>query len=237
MELDSHLLSLNIAAEQQHSIISHWESRNNSVYRKSRDSSTSRPGTDYQVDEIDDADLLEGDLEDDVAVQQAWTELTEITREQERYAEMRAAAEKELEACRKCSAMLEDQLPSRINSDEERELLALMLRVHELEADKMMLQTERLVKQHELRRRELMLLRYDRQRQISDEIITRQRRIMEDLVWLSHRADAFEANEHLWILHIILHCSFVLDYHIKTQYHLKSFYSFRARSGSVRVCE
>ena len=54
-----------------------------------------------------------------------------------------------------------------------------MLRVHELEADKMMLQSERLVKQHELRRRELMLLRYDRQRQISDEIITRQRRIME----------------------------------------------------------
>lgn len=71
------------------------------------------------------------------------------------------------------------QLPSRINSDEERELLALMLRVHELEADKMMLQSERLVKQHELRRRELSLLRYDRQRQISDEIITRQRRIME----------------------------------------------------------
>lgn len=74
------------------------------------------------------------------------------------------------------------ELPSQINSDEERELLALMLRVHELEADKMMLQSERLVKQHELRRRELMLLRYDRQRQISDEIITRQRRIMEGMV-------------------------------------------------------
>ncbi|XP_014472394.1 PREDICTED: kinesin-like protein KIF19 isoform X2 [Dinoponera quadriceps] len=181
MELDSHLLGLNIAAEQQHSIISHWESRNNRVYGKSRDSNTRRPDTDYQVDEVDDVDLLEDtDLEDDVAVQQAWTELTEITREQERYAEMRAAAEKELEACRKRSAALEDELPSRINSDEERELLALMLRVHELEADKMMLQSERLVKQHELRRRELLLLRYDRQRQISDEIITRQRRIMED---------------------------------------------------------
>ncbi|XP_011154857.1 kinesin-like protein KIF19 [Harpegnathos saltator] len=181
MELDSHLLGLNIAAEQQHSIISHWESRNNRVYGKSRDSSMRRPDTDYQVDEVDDMDLLEDtDLEDDVAVQQAWTELTEITREQERYAEVRAAAEKELESCRKRSAMLEDELPSRINSDEERELLALMLRVHELEADKMMLQSERLVKQHELRRRELLLLRYDRQRQISDEIITRQRRIMED---------------------------------------------------------
>lgn len=54
IELDSHLLSLNIAAEQQQSIISHWESRNNRVYGKSRDSSTYRSGMDYQVDEIDD---------------------------------------------------------------------------------------------------------------------------------------------------------------------------------------
>ncbi|KAI4489205.1 hypothetical protein M0804_004703 [Polistes exclamans] len=176
MELDSHLLGLNIAAEQQHSIISQWESRNNRVYGSSRDSVHRRPGTDYQF-----SDLLEDtDLEDDSLVQQAWAELTEIAKEQERYVEMRAATEKELESCRKRSVALEDELPSRINSDEERELLALMLRVHELEADKMMLQSERLVKQHELRRRELLLLRYDRQRQISDEIITRQRRIMED---------------------------------------------------------
>ncbi|XP_047359619.1 kinesin-like protein KIF19 isoform X2 [Vespa velutina] len=181
MELDSHLLGLNIAAEQQHSIISQWESRNNRVYGSSRDSVNRRPGTDYQVEEVDDIDLLEDiDFEDDSLVQQAWAELAEISKEQERYVEMRAATEKELEACRKRSAALEDELPSRINSDEERELLALMLRVHELEADKMMLQSERLVKQHELRRRELLLLRYDRQRQISDEIITRQRRIMED---------------------------------------------------------
>lgn len=54
MELDSHLLSLNIAAEQQHSIISHWESKNNRVYGKTRDSETDRPNTDYQVDEMDD---------------------------------------------------------------------------------------------------------------------------------------------------------------------------------------
>lgn len=74
---------------------------------------------------------------------------------------------------------LPQELPDRITSDEERELLSLMLRVHELEAEKMMLHSERLVKQQELRRRETMIIRYDRQRQISDEIITRQRRIME----------------------------------------------------------
>ncbi|XP_043282981.1 kinesin-like protein KIF19 [Venturia canescens] len=180
MELDSHLLGLSIAAEQQHSIISHWESRNNKLYKASRESSiTRRPGTDTQFEEADD-DLLDDPEEEEVAVQQAWTELAEINKEQERYAELRAITERELEGCRQRSASLEDELPARINSDEERELLTLMLRVHELEADKMMLQSERLVKQHELRRRELLLLRYDRQRQISDEIITRQRRIMED---------------------------------------------------------
>jgi len=52
--------------------------------------------------------LEDADMEDDMAVQQAWTELTEITGEQERYAEMRAVTEKELEACRKRSATLED---------------------------------------------------------------------------------------------------------------------------------
>jgi hypothetical protein len=54
-----------------------------------------------------------------------------------------------------------------------------MCRVHELEAEKMALQSERLIKQHELRRRDLVILRYDRQRHICEEIITRQRQLME----------------------------------------------------------
>ncbi|XP_020708233.2 kinesin-like protein KIF19 isoform X2 [Athalia rosae] len=178
MELDSHLLGLKMAAEQQHAIISQWESRNNKLYKNTRSSTARRMGVEnFEVD--DDRDFLE-EIEHDAAMQHAWAELAEINREQERYAEMRAAADRELENCRQRSLLLEDELPSRISSDEERELLALMLRVHELEADKMMLQSERLVKQHELRRRELLILRYDRQRQISEEIITRQRQLMED---------------------------------------------------------
>lgn len=71
------------------------------------------------------------------------------------------------------------KLPSLLSSDDEREILALMCRVHELEADKMALQSERLIRQHELRRRDLTILRYDRQRQLSEEIITRQRKLIE----------------------------------------------------------
>lgn len=75
------------------------------------------------------------------------------------------------------------KLPSLLSSDDEREILALMCRVHELEADKMALQSERLVRQHELRRRDLIILRYDRQRQLCEEIITRQRQIIEGITF------------------------------------------------------
>lgn len=71
------------------------------------------------------------------------------------------------------------ELPSRLDSDTEKELLCLLIRVHELEADKMALQGERLVESHELRRRGEMLVRFHRQQKITDDIITRQRQIME----------------------------------------------------------
>lgn len=85
------------------------------------------------------------------------------------------------------------KLPSLLSSDDEREILALMCRVHELEADKMALQSERLVRQHELKRRDLIILRYDRQRQLCEEIITRQRQIIEGIIWF------------LWIIYTFLH--------------------------------
>ncbi|KDR22574.1 hypothetical protein L798_12702, partial [Zootermopsis nevadensis] len=157
MEYNAQLLSLSTEAEQQHAIISQWESQNNKLY-KNKFLGTGGDGP----------------------LQIAWSELSFIEKEQERYAELRASTERELENCKQRGAALENELPSQISSDDERELLALMCRVHELEAEKMALQSERLIKQHELRRRDLVILRYDRQRHICEEIITRQRKLMEE---------------------------------------------------------
>ncbi|XP_068084408.1 kinesin-like protein KIF19 [Anabrus simplex] len=183
MELDSALLGLAAEAERQHLLISQWESQNNKLYKNQRNASTrwrqeQRPNTDPELDM--DRDSSDTESPGDNILHQAWTELAYIEKEQERYAEMRAEAEKELEDVRKHGIELENELPSRISSDEERELLALMCRVHELEVEKMALQSERLIKQHELRRRDILILRYDRQRQLCEEIITRQRQLMEE---------------------------------------------------------
>ncbi|XP_057667084.1 kinesin-like protein KIF19 [Diorhabda carinulata] len=192
MEIDTHLLSLGMESERQHMIISHWESRNNKLYKNSLNESRARTqqsvrrknytaggfrSAGYEKDDTSDMDT---DHEGEVAVQQAWSELADIEREQERWSELRTHIEQKLEVCRQRGVTLEDQLPTLLSSDDEREILALMCRVHELEADKMALQSERLVRQHELRRRDLLILRYDRQRQICEEIITRQRQLMEE---------------------------------------------------------
>ena len=55
-----------------------------------------------------------------------------------------------------------------------------MCRVHELEADKVSLQAERLARQAELRRRDLQLLRAERQRRLCEDIISSQRRLIEE---------------------------------------------------------
>ncbi|GFG34639.1 hypothetical protein Cfor_03711 [Coptotermes formosanus] len=178
MEYDSHLLSLSAQAERQHAMISQWESQNNKLYKNNTTARwhTRRPNTDPDF-EVDRESMY---TEGDGALQMAWSELALIEREQEHYAELRATTEQELESCKQQGAALENELPSQISSEEERELLALMCRVHELEVEKMALQSERLIKQHELWRRDLIILRYDRQRHLCEEIITRQRQLMEE---------------------------------------------------------
>ncbi|CAD6992594.1 kinesin-like protein KIF19 [Ceratitis capitata] len=160
LEAESHLLGLELDAERQHMIISHWQGRMGKLYDTPADDDIESEGA--------------------IALKNAWGELSAIEKETRRYKEIRERTEQELEMCRQKGVQLEDELPERITSDEERELLALLCRVHELEADKVSLQAERLARQAELRRRDLQLLRAERQRRLCEDIISSQRRLIEE---------------------------------------------------------
>ncbi|XP_037808588.1 kinesin-like protein KIF19 [Lucilia sericata] len=160
LEAESHLLGLELDAERQHMIISHWQGRMGKLYDTPTEDDIESEGT--------------------IALKNAWGELAAIEKETRRYKEIRERTEQELELCRQKGVQLEDELPERISSDEERELLALLCRVHELEADKVSLQAERLARQAELRRRDLQLLRAERQRRLCEDIISSQRRLIEE---------------------------------------------------------
>lgn len=58
--------------------------------------------------EQDDDSDVEGDGEGETAVQQAWGELADIEREQDRWSELRTHIEQKLEVCRQRGVELED---------------------------------------------------------------------------------------------------------------------------------
>ena len=57
--------------------------------------------------------------------------------------------------------------------------MSLLCKVHELEIDKVEMKSEALLKEHEVRRRDLLILKYDKQRSLCDEIILRQQKLIE----------------------------------------------------------
>ncbi|XP_025407254.1 kinesin-like protein KIF19 [Sipha flava] len=175
MDIDGHLLSLGVEAERQHQIISQWESRNNKLYCR-RTSNQRRPNTKGSNGTANTAESLDNDQ---LNMHQAWSDLSYIEHEQERYVALRSKTVSELDSVRQQAVALENNLPKRLDSETERELLSLICRVHELEADKMALQGERLVESYELRRRGDLLHRMHRQQRITDDIITKQRQIIE----------------------------------------------------------
>lgn len=76
------------------------------------------------------------------------------------------------------------ELPKRISTTEEAEILQLLCKVHELEIAKVEMQRDALLKEHEVRKRDLLILKYDKQRTLCDEIIQRQRELIEGKIKL-----------------------------------------------------
>lgn len=84
--------------------------------------------------------------------------------------------------CRELSARgrrLEETLPGRIGSEEQREVLSLLCRVHELEVDNTAMQSHALLREGALRHRREALRRLEQHRALCDEIIQGQRQVID----------------------------------------------------------
>ncbi|XP_068244080.1 kinesin-like protein KIF19 isoform X2 [Palaemon carinicauda] len=205
MDIDSNILALSMEFERQNLVVTEWETEK--ARRNNRKKEPEKGPDGEQIIDMDAEKDKDEESEDEEPeeVSQAWEDLVYLQKEQQRYTDMREKVEQEMQEvreraqdmeelltnrkrCRKrlkrCRRLLrrwKEALPETITTDEQKELLALLCKVHELEIQKVEMQSEALLKEHELRRRDLLLLRYDRQRNLSDEIITRQRQMIEEL--------------------------------------------------------
>ncbi|XP_042875431.1 kinesin-like protein KIF19 isoform X2 [Penaeus japonicus] len=205
MEIDNNILALSMEFERQNMVVTEWESER-ARRLKGRQEPTKGPNGEEIIDMDTDKEKDEDSDDDEPEeVTQAWEDLMYLQKEQQRYTEMREKVEQEmnevkkrakemeelltkrkrcrkrLRRCRKLLRKWKEALPETITTDEQRELISLLCKVHELEIQKVEMQSEALLKEHELRRRDLLIMRYDRQRNLCDEIITRQRQVIEEL--------------------------------------------------------
>lgn len=74
---------------------------------------------------------------------------------------------------------LEETLPRRIGSEEQREVLSLLCRVHELEVENTEMQSHALLRDSALRHRREAVRRLEQHRSLCDEIIQGQRQIID----------------------------------------------------------
>lgn len=158
MEIDNCLLALSTDLEKLSIIINQWETEK--------------------------VKFQDGDIqaeEEPEHVRQAWEDVELIQGEQQKFLALREDVEKEFEEARETTYKLTECLPNVASSEEQRELLRLLTQVHKLEVEKIEMQTDQLIREHELRQRDLMIVRYDRQRLLCDEIIGKQKLLINEL--------------------------------------------------------
>lgn len=74
---------------------------------------------------------------------------------------------------------LEELLPRRVSSEEQREVLGLLCKVHELEIENAEMQSHALLKDNVIRQKNFVVQRFEQYRQLCDEIIQKQRQFID----------------------------------------------------------
>lgn len=105
-------------------------------------------------------------------------EINNLIAEEKKVSEMKTALQSKLQQTRKEVERLEEQLPKKISSEENREILSLICKVHELEITNAELQSQALLRENILRYKDLEVSKYESRQKLCDEIIQMQRGVI-----------------------------------------------------------
>ncbi|XP_029455100.1 kinesin-like protein KIF19 isoform X2 [Rhinatrema bivittatum] len=178
MELENNHMEVQLDMSRHLLIVADWEQEKTGharqeelrkeTYGKDDSEKDSEPGDDQ-------SDILEPQ-----EVISARENITGLMGEQKKLRNQKLELEKRLKDIRYRARRLEELLPRRISSEEQREVLTLLCKVHELEIENTEMQSNALLKDNMIRQRNHMVQRYEQHRSLCAEIIQRQRQIIND---------------------------------------------------------
>ncbi|XP_048871811.1 LOW QUALITY PROTEIN: kinesin-like protein KIF19 [Brienomyrus brachyistius] len=180
MELESNNMEIQMDTSKHLLTIADWEQERNRRARKRRgERRKETPAKDDSGKETDSAESP-SDSGESQEVLLARQKLVTLMAEQKKIRKEKVALERRFRELRERSRRLEELLPRQVSSEEQREVLGLLCKVHELEIECVEMQSHALLKDNVIRQKEAVVRRFERHRQLCDDIIQQQRQFIDD---------------------------------------------------------
>ncbi|XP_035889977.1 kinesin-like protein KIF19 isoform X1 [Phyllostomus discolor] len=179
LELEHHAMEVQIDSSRHLLTIAGWEQEKSRRALKWREEQRKESYTKDDSEKDSDTGDDQPDLLEPPEVASARESIAALVGEQKDLRKQKLALE---QRCRELSARgrrLEETLPGRIGSEEQREVLSLLCRVHELEVENTEMQSHALLRDGALRHRGEAVRRLEQHRTLCDEIIQGQRQIID----------------------------------------------------------
>ncbi|XP_061667078.1 kinesin-like protein KIF19 isoform X2 [Syngnathoides biaculeatus] len=180
MELETSNAEIQMDTTKQLLTIADWEQERSRRRRKWR--AERRKESAGKDDSEKDSDSQESptDATETEEVTVARENLVALMAEQKKLHKQKVLLERRFLVLRDQARQLEELLPRRVSSDEQREVLGLLCKVHELEIENAEMQSHALLKDNVIRQKNFVVRRFEMHRHLCDELIQQQRQFIDD---------------------------------------------------------
>ncbi|KAK5851106.1 hypothetical protein PBY51_001925 [Eleginops maclovinus] len=180
MELENTNMEIQIDTSKHLLTIADWEQERSRRRRKWRAERRKESVNKDESEKDSDSSESPPDSTETQEVAMARENLVTLMAEQKRIHKQKALHERRFLELRDRARRLEELLPRRVSSEEQREVLCLLCKVHELEIENTEMQSHALLKDNVIRHKNFVVQRFEQHRHLCDEIIQQQRQFIDD---------------------------------------------------------
>ncbi|XP_078146971.1 kinesin-like protein KIF19 [Centroberyx gerrardi] len=180
MELENSNMEIQMDTSKHLLTIADWEQERSRRRRKWRSERRKESMNKDESEKDSDSPESPPDSTETQEVAMARENLVTLMAEQKKIRKQKALLERRFVELRERARRLEELLPRRVSTDEQREVLGLLCKVHELEIENAEMQSHALLKDNVIRQKNFVVQRFEQHRHLCDEIIQQQRQFIDD---------------------------------------------------------
>ncbi|CAH1273128.1 KIF19 [Branchiostoma lanceolatum] len=178
MELENTTLEIQMDTSRHMLTISEWDQEQNKQKEKQTEDNKELEKGESEKETEDQSSHSDSSSEPP-EVLHAKDELQQLMEEQKKASNLKLQLQEKLSLIQSKGRKLEELLPKRINNEDQKEILMLLCKVHELEIENTEMQSKTLLQENFLRQKDLVIARYEQHKNVADEIIRMQRELIE----------------------------------------------------------